>query len=75
MTDDLNAVLQPGMRVRHPDRADWGLGQVQSRIGYRVTVNFENAGKVVLDGRRIAMIPVFDETRRPELGKKSTPQP
>jgi len=31
--------------VRHPDRPDWGLGQVQSAVGDRVTVNFENAGK------------------------------
>lgn len=53
---DLNAFLEPGMLVRHPDRPDWGLGQVQSRIGYRITVNFENAGKVVLDGRIIGLL-------------------
>lgn len=60
MEDDLNGMLQPGMRVRHPDAPDWGVGQVQSRIGHRLTVNFENAGKVVLDGRRIALVPIFD---------------
>ncbi|MBS7810928.1 DUF3553 domain-containing protein [Roseococcus sp. XZZS9] len=37
------------MRVRQPDRPDWGLGQVQSVIGDRVTVNFENAGKLLLN--------------------------
>lgn len=58
--DDLNALLEPGMLVRHPDRPDWGLGQVQSNINGRVTVNFENEGKVVMDGRRIALLPVFD---------------
>ena len=37
--------LVPGAFVRHPSRVDWGMGQVQSDIGDRVTVNFENAGK------------------------------
>ena len=37
--------LAPGAFVRHPDRPDWGIGQVQSVIGERVTVNFEHAGK------------------------------
>lgn len=54
--DDLNAILEPGMFVRHPDREDWGLGQVQSKIGTRLTVNFENEGKVVLDSRNVALI-------------------
>ena len=36
--------------MRHPAAPEWGLGQVQSIIGPRVTVNFENAGKVVLQG-------------------------
>lgn len=58
--DDLNAFLEPGALVRHPDRPDWGLGQVQSRIGHRITVNFENAGKVVLDGRVIGLLPDYD---------------
>jgi hypothetical protein len=37
--------LVPGNFVRHPDRPDWGLGQVQSVAGGRATVNFEHAGK------------------------------
>lgn len=39
----------PGMRVAHPDMPEWGEGQVQSAIGTKVTVNFEHAGKVVMD--------------------------
>lgn len=35
----------PGVFVRHPLQPDWGIGQVQSAVGSRVTVNFENAGK------------------------------
>lgn len=58
---DLNSILTPGMFVRHPDFPDWGLGQVQSNIGGKVTVNFRDAGKVVIDGTRIALMPVFDD--------------
>jgi Protein of unknown function (DUF3553) len=53
------AFLEPGMLVRHPDQADWGLGQVQSNIGDKVTVNFEHAGKVVIDTTRIILLPVI----------------
>jgi hypothetical protein len=52
---DLNAILAPGMLVAHPDRPDWGTGQVQSVIGQRITVNFPEAGKVVIDGTRIPL--------------------
>ncbi len=41
--------IEPGQWVRHPDRPDWGLGQVQSAIGERVTVNFEHAGKILVN--------------------------
>jgi hypothetical protein len=58
---DLNALLEPGALVRHPDEPDWGVGQVQSNIGDRITVNFREIGKVVIDGSRIALVPVFDE--------------
>jgi hypothetical protein len=56
----MNGLLEPGMLVRHPDRPDWGLGQVQSAIGDRVTVNFEHRGKVVIDSKRVQLLPVFD---------------
>lgn len=56
MSEDITAMLEPGMFVRHPQEPDWGLGQVQSNIDGKVTVNFENEGKVVLNGRRIALI-------------------
>jgi hypothetical protein len=46
----VNAFLEVGALVRCPDRPEWGLGQVQSVLGARVTVTFENAGKVVIDG-------------------------
>ncbi len=48
--------------VYHPDRTDWGKGQVQSVIGHRVTVNFEHAGKTVILADRIRLVLVADET-------------
>jgi FKBP-type peptidyl-prolyl cis-trans isomerase 2 len=54
MTQDLS----PGMRVRHPQRPDWGIGQVQSAIGHRVTVNFEHAGKVLINSDKVTLTPV-----------------
>ncbi|WP_332903282.1 DUF3553 domain-containing protein [Falsiroseomonas bella] len=51
----------PGMRVRLPAQPDWGTGQVQSVAGDRVTVNFENAGKVTLRLSAAALEPVEDD--------------
>ena len=57
---DFNAILEPGMLVRHPDQPDWGTGQVQSNINGKLTVMFEQVGKVVIDGRRVGLLPVFN---------------
>ncbi|MDO5622689.1 MAG: DUF3553 domain-containing protein [Paracoccus sp. (in: a-proteobacteria)] len=51
----MNEILEPGMIVRHPAAPDWGEGQVQSRIGQRITVNFAHAGKQVIDGSRVML--------------------
>lgn len=56
---EFNALLTPGMLVRHPDRPDWGVGQVQSNIANRITVNFPDEGKVVIDGTRVELVPIF----------------
>ena len=53
--DELNAMLEPGMIVRHTGRPDWGDGQVQSNIGGKITVNFREEGKVVMDSRRVIL--------------------
>jgi hypothetical protein len=42
-------LIEPGMRVTNPAHPEWGVGQVQSVIGHRVTVNFENIGKVLIN--------------------------
>lgn len=57
----MNALLEPGMLVRHPGRPDWGIGQVQSNIASRITVNFPDAGKVVIDGTRVELSLVFPD--------------
>ncbi len=46
--NNLSAMFEPGMLVKHPQQPDWGLGQVQSNIDGKLTVNFEHAGKVVI---------------------------
>lgn len=53
---DMNAILTPGTLVQHPQRPEWGTGQVQSNIDGRITVNFPDEGKVVIDGQRIQLI-------------------
>lgn len=45
----------PGDWVRHPEAEDWGLGQVQSAVGARVTVNFQHAGKRLVNTDQVAL--------------------
>ncbi|RMF36760.1 MAG: DUF3553 domain-containing protein [Alphaproteobacteria bacterium] len=51
----MNAFIEPGAIVRNPNAPEWGLGQVQSIIGTRITVNFEHAGKVVINGSNVEL--------------------
>jgi hypothetical protein len=51
------SMLEPGQYVVLEGAADWGLGQVQSVAGDRVTVNFENAGKRVINVRNAELRP------------------
>lgn len=53
------SLLTPGMLVTHPDCPDWGVGQVQSNINGRITVNFPNEGKVLIDASLVELMPVF----------------
>jgi hypothetical protein len=55
--------LEPGALVRHPACPDWGLGQVQSVAGRKVTVNFEHAGKQTIDAGVVALEFVGDDPR------------
>ncbi|MAL77606.1 MAG: DUF3553 domain-containing protein [Sneathiella sp.] len=53
--------LSPGQFVRHPQEPDWGIGQVQSAIADRVTVNFEHAGKQMIIVSVIDLIVIDEE--------------
>ena len=61
----MSATLVPGMLVRHPERPDWGVGQVQSVVGARITVNFENVGKLLINGAVVALETAEDESEQP----------
>ena len=41
--------FEPGDKVVNPSNKDWGIGQVQSIIFEKVTVNFQNVGKKVIN--------------------------
>ena len=45
----------PGDYVINPNNKDWGIGQVQSIIDYKITVNFENCGKKVINTKEIIL--------------------
>ena len=46
---------EPGDFVINPNNKDWGIGQIQSIINDKVTVNFENAGKKVINTREVIL--------------------
>jgi hypothetical protein len=56
--------LFPGLRVRNPIRPEWGEGQVQSVVGTRVTVNFEHAGKLLVNTAVVTLEPIETERDR-----------
>ena len=53
--------LEPGDFVRHPKESGWGIGQVQSIIRNRVTVNFQHSGKKVINSDNIRLEKVNDK--------------
>lgn len=62
----MDGLIVPGDLVRHPAEPDWGLGQVQSVIGGRITVNFENAGKRLIHADVVDLVLVRHDPRRPD---------
>ena len=53
----------PGDYVVNPLRKDWGIGQVQSIIKNKVTVNFQNQGKQVINGEIITLEKIKNEQK------------
>jgi len=52
----MQTTLAPGDWVRHPGEPDWGLGQVQTVDGFRVTVNFEHVGKRLINVSAVPLV-------------------
>jgi hypothetical protein len=46
---------EPGDFVINPNKKDWGVGQIQSIINNKITVNFENTGKKVINAREVVL--------------------
>ena len=53
--------FEPGDYVINPNNKDWGIGQVQSIIGSKVTVNFENYGKRVINVENVKLEKIDNE--------------
>ena len=51
----MNFDYEPGDYVINPKNKNWGIGQIQSIIKERVTVNFENKGKQVINTSKITL--------------------
>ena len=47
--------FEPGDKVFNPKNKDWGIGQVQSIIKQKITVNFQNVGKKVINDKNIEL--------------------
>ena len=56
--------FEPGDYVINPANLSWGVGQIQSIIGNKVTVNFENFGKRVINTEIIILEKFKDEQKR-----------
>ena len=53
--------FEPGDKVYNPNNKEWGIGQVQSIIKQKITVNFENVGKKVINAEKIELIKLNDQ--------------
>jgi len=47
--------FEQGDKVINPLNKDWGIGQVQSIINNKITVNFQNVGKKVINAENIEL--------------------
>ena len=53
MLSDLSLNLVPGTYVINEKNHEWGIGQVQSSIKSKITINFEHVGKKVINIKKI----------------------
>ena len=55
--------FEPGDKVINPSAKEWGIGQVQSIIKEKVTVNFQNVGKKVINSNHIKLQKIDDKNK------------
>jgi len=53
--------FEPGDKVLNPSNKEWGIGQVQSIIREKVTVNFQNVGKKVINSNNIKLEKIYGQ--------------
>ena len=53
--------FEPGDKVYNPLNKEWGIGQVQTIIKEKITVNFQNVGKMVINGENVELKRVNDQ--------------
>ena len=53
--------FEPGDKVYNPSNKEWGIGQVQSIIKDKITVNFQNVGKKVIYTENIELRKINDQ--------------
>ena len=55
--------LEPGDYVVNPSNKEWGIGQIQSIIKNKITVNFQNSGKQVINAENINLQKIKNERK------------
>ena len=55
--------FEPGDKVFNPANKDWGIGQVQSIIKDKITVNFQNVGKKVINAENIELVKINEKNK------------
>ncbi len=53
--------LEPGNFVVNPSQKEWGIGQIQSIIKNKATINFQNVGKQVVNLDNISLDKIPNE--------------
>tara|TARA_X000000368_G_scaffold368919_1_gene317174 strand:- start:1398 stop:1574 length:177 start_codon:yes stop_codon:yes gene_type:complete len=53
--------FEPGDKVLNPKNKDWGIGQIQSIINDKITINFQNVGKKVIIAKNIELEKINDQ--------------
>ena len=53
--------FEPGDKVFSPKNKNWGIGQVQSIIKDKITINFQNVGKKVIKKENIELKKIDDK--------------